>query len=146
MAAALALGTSAPLELAERETLDVRFAVRGTQPVDGLAVVAIDERTFSELSPTWPFRRRLHARVLDRLREAGAGQVVYDVQFTEPSDRPDDDLALYDAVARTGHVILATGESDGHGRHARARRRGAARARRAARSPPPARSRTTRAA
>jgi hypothetical protein len=59
---ALALGTSAPLELAERETLDLRFAVRGTQPVDGLAVVAIDERTFSELSPTWPFRRRLHAR------------------------------------------------------------------------------------
>jgi len=114
-AAALSLGTSAPLELAERETLDVRFAVRGTQPVDGLAVVAIDERTFSELSPTWPFRRRLHARVLDRLREAGAGQVVYDVQFTEPSDRPDDDLALYDAVARAGRVILATGESDGHG-------------------------------
>ena len=67
--------------------------------------------------------------MLDRLREAGARQVVYDVQFTEPSDRPDDDLALYDAVARTGHVILATGESDGHGAHARARRRGAARAR-----------------
>ena len=37
------------------------------------------------------------------------------MQFTEPSDRPDDDLALYDAVARTGHVILATGESDGRG-------------------------------
>ena len=53
--------------------------------------------------------------MLDRLREAGARQVVYDVQFTEPSDRPDDDLALYDAVARTGRVILATGESDGHG-------------------------------
>ena len=53
--------------------------------------------------------------MLDRLREAGVRQVVYDVQFTEPSDRPDDDLALYDAVARTGHVILATGESDGRG-------------------------------
>jgi len=113
--AAFAAGGTAPLKLAEQETLDLRFAVRGAQPVQGLAVVAIDEKTFSELSPTWPFRRRLHARMLDRLRAAGVRQVVYDVQFTEPSDRPDDDLELYDAVARTKHVILATGESDGQG-------------------------------
>ena len=114
--AVLALSGSAALRRAEQETLDVRFAVRGTQAVQGLAVVAIDEKTFSQLSPTWPFRRRLHAQMLDRLRKAGVRQVVYDVQFTEPSDRPADDLALYDAVARAGHVILATGESDAHGR------------------------------
>ena len=45
--AALAAGGSAPLRLAELQTLDLRFALRGTQPVQGLAVVAIDERTFS---------------------------------------------------------------------------------------------------
>ena len=38
-------------------------------------------------------------------------QIVYDVQFTEPSENPDDDLALYDAVDRAEGVILATGES-----------------------------------
>jgi CHASE2 domain-containing sensor protein len=118
LAGALAMLGAGRLPVADRleqATVDVRFAVRGTQPVSGLAVVAIDEKTFSALKPTWPFRRTLHARMLDRLRRSGVRQVVYDVQFTEPSDRPDDDLALYDAVARTGHVILATGESDGRG-------------------------------
>ena len=47
-------------------------------------------------------RRRLHAQLLDRLRAEGVAQVVYDVQFTEPSSFPKDDLALYDAVGRTG--------------------------------------------
>ena len=35
-----------------------------------------------------------------RLRRAGARVIVYDVQFTEPT-RPREDLALFDAVART---------------------------------------------
>ncbi len=38
------------------------------------------------------------------------------MQFTEPSERPDDDLALLDAVARAPGTILATGESDAQGR------------------------------
>ena len=38
------------------------------------------------------------------------------MQFTEPSEDPDDDLALYDAIAETGNVILATGEPDEQGR------------------------------
>ena len=104
------------LERAELATIDARFAVRGTQPVSGVAVVGIDERSFSELDTRWPFPRSLHARMLDRLREAGVRQVVYDVQFTEPSEVPDEDLALYDAVARAKRVILATGEIDAQGR------------------------------
>lgn len=100
----------------ERSTVDARFEARGTQTVDGLAVVAIDERTFSSLDITWPMRRSLHADMIDRLRKAGAKTIVYDVQFTEPSERPDDDLALLDAVARAPGTILATGESDAQGR------------------------------
>ena len=34
------------LERAERATIDARFAIRGTQPVSGVAVVGIDERSF----------------------------------------------------------------------------------------------------
>jgi CHASE2 domain-containing sensor protein len=104
------------LERAELTTLDARFGIRGTQPVSGVAVVGIDERSFSELDERWPFPRTLHARMVDRLREAGVRQIVYDVQFTEPSEDPDDDLALYDAVGRAKKVILATGEVDDSGR------------------------------
>jgi CHASE2 domain-containing sensor protein len=104
------------LERAELTTLDARFGIRGTQPVSGVAVVGIDERSFSELNEQWPFPRTLHARMVDRLRQAGVRQIVYDVQFTEPSDDPDEDLALYDAVGRAKRVILATGEVDDNGR------------------------------
>ena len=112
---ALVAGLTPPLERAETTTIDMRFGIRGTQPVSGLAVVGIDERSFSELEEQWPFPRTLHARMVDRLREAGARQIVYDVQFTEPSEDTDEDLALYDAVARVDRVILATGEVDDDG-------------------------------
>ena len=104
------------LERAEQTTLDARFQLRGTQPVSGLAVVGIDERSFSELEQPWPFPRTEHAKLIDRLREAGVRQIVYDVQFTEPAEDPDDDMALYDAVTRAQRVILATGEIDDEGR------------------------------
>ncbi|MDA0178752.1 CHASE2 domain-containing protein [Solirubrobacter phytolaccae] len=112
---ALVAALTPPLERAELATVDMRFSVRGTQAVDGVAVVGIDERSFSELDERWPFPRTLHARMIDRLREAGVRQIVYDVQFTEPAEDPDEDLALYDAVARGGRVILATGEVDDNG-------------------------------
>ncbi|WP_053227322.1 CHASE2 domain-containing protein [Solirubrobacter soli] len=103
------------LKRAELTTLDARFGIRGTQPVSGVAVVGIDERSFSELDEQWPFPRTLHARMVDRLRQAGVRRIVYDVQFTEPSENQDDDLALYDAVDRAKDVILATGEVDDNG-------------------------------
>jgi CHASE2 domain-containing sensor protein len=111
----LVVALTSALERAELATLDARFSIRGTQPVSGVAVVGIDERSFSELDARWPFRRTVHARMVDRLREAGVRQIVYDVQFTEPSEDPDDDLALYDAVGRAKRVILATGEIDDQG-------------------------------
>ncbi len=57
----------------------------------------------------------MHAQAIDRLREAGAERIVYDVQFTEPSDHPRDDLALLEAIERTPGIVLATAENDGHG-------------------------------
>ncbi len=111
----VALGASGALRGAEHSTLDARYQVRGTQPTDDLAVVAIDEATFSSMDVTWPIRRSLHADMIDELRKAGARRIVYDVQFTEPSERADDDLVLFDAVAAAPGTILATGESDAKG-------------------------------
>jgi len=53
---------------------------------------------------------------VDRLRRAGARAIVYDVQFTEPSPRAADDLALYQAIGRAGGATLATSTSDARGR------------------------------
>src|SRR5439155_2163563 len=63
----------------------------------------------------WPFRRLYHAAAVQRLHAAGARAIVYDVQFTEPSPRPADDLALYRALGRAGGALLATSTSDAAG-------------------------------
>ena len=99
------------LESQELSTLDTRFQVRGSVgPPDDFAVVAIDDRTFNELGVQWPFPRGLHGEVIDRLRQAGARVIAYDVQFTEPTTIKEDD-ALIGAIARArGKVVLATTE------------------------------------
>ena len=95
----------------ELDSIDQRFEFRGERErPDQVAVVAIDGPTLSELLQRWPLRRTLHARLIDRLRRANARVIVYDVQFTEPSADPDDDLALFDAVRRAGNVVLGTSE------------------------------------
>ncbi len=97
------------------DSVALRFQARGAQLTDDLVVVAIDDVTFSDLGQQWPFPRSLHARAVDRLREAGAKTIVYDVQFTEATEERED-LALYDAVARARNVVLATSETDRQGR------------------------------
>src|SRR4051812_49942889 len=106
---ALAVYAVGALDGLEGQAVDARFSVRGERPVRDVAVVAIDDTSFDELRTRWPFRRSLHARVIDRLRKAGARQIAYDVQFTEPSS-PREDGALYDSVARAHHVVLSTTE------------------------------------
>jgi adenylate cyclase len=96
------------LEDSELDTVDARFAIRGDlEPPADLAIVGIDEQSFTELGEQWPFPRSLHAEAISRLRRDGARVIAYDVQFTEPSN-PADDQALADAIARAGNLVLAT--------------------------------------
>ena len=94
----------------------MRFAARSPSKAPEVVVVAIDDKTFSDLRRQWPFPRRLHAAVIDRLAGDGARAIAYDVQFTEPTDRRDD-LALYESIARSKTpVVLATTEVDASAR------------------------------
>jgi CHASE2 domain-containing sensor protein len=101
----------------ENNTLNTRFGVHGADHApSGVVVVAIDDRTFSDLGRQWPFPRNLHAQVIDRLRADGARAIAYDVQFTEPSNSARNDLKLYDAVAHARNVVLATTVVDAAGK------------------------------
>src|SRR3954462_10395510 len=113
---ALAFQAVGVLDRVEGATVDARFELRGSHHRSDVAVVAIDDTSFSELGVRWPFPRPLHARVIDQLRRAGARQIAYDVQFTEPSADPRQDIALLDAVTRARHVVLSTTEVDSRGR------------------------------
>jgi CHASE2 domain-containing sensor protein len=99
----------------EQETIVQRFERRDVRPAPNLLVVGVDDKTFSDLDLHWPFPRRWHARAIDRLRRDGARVIVYDVQFTERTTVRDDN-ALINAVDRAHNVVLATAETDEHGR------------------------------
>ena len=74
-------------------------------------VVAIDDASLARLG-RWPWPRALHARLIDRLTEAGAASIGFAVLFTEPDRRdPGSDAALAAAIARHGHVVLAVAPS-----------------------------------
>jgi adenylate cyclase len=112
----------------EFDTVDARFGIRGKEtPPAQLVTVLIDDKTFDDFNRTkstrqlarWPFRRIVHARVLDRLREDGVKAVAYDVQFSEQSPGRQgliDDNALIESLYKLrGHVVLATTEVDDEG-------------------------------
>src|SRR3954451_15496001 len=106
--------TTGALDGLERETLKSRFDVRGSDRTDDVVVVAIDAKTFDALREQWPFPRSLHGTAVRRLHAAGTREIVYDVQFTEPTTNRED-LSLYRAIGAAGGAVLATSESDGNG-------------------------------
>ncbi len=101
----------------EATTIDTRFAIRGPQPSpEDFALVAIDDETFSELQAQFPFRRSVHADVIEALVSDGAEVIAYDVQFTEPTTRREDN-ALVRSVWSAPAITLATTEVTKRGEH-----------------------------
>src|SRR3954451_1645512 len=112
----------------ELASVNARFSIRGHErPPPDLVVVGVDDTTFSETGLRWPFPRRVHARVIDRLRADGARVIAYDVQFTEATPghqrycplaggpAQPDDCALATATRRAGNVVYSTTEVDAKG-------------------------------
>ena len=101
----------------ELDTVDTRFSIRGEEESpDDLVVVKIDDVTFDALERRWPFPRALHGKLIDRIAADKPKAIGYDVQFSEPSEDFDSDLALAEAVADAdGRVVLATTEVNQRG-------------------------------
>jgi len=71
---------------------------------DDIVIVALDDGSIDELG-YWPWPRSVHARLLDRLRDAKA--VGMDIVFNDPNPAyPDDDRVLARALAEQGRVVL----------------------------------------
>ena len=98
---------AAPSNWLDRNTIDTRFSVRGSQgaPRD-VVVVGIDNQSLRTL-PRPPIPRRFHARMIERLHAAGARLIVYDVAFDRPTDELDDE-ALLEAASQDPPVVFAT--------------------------------------
>src|SRR4029077_13271959 len=68
----------------ERQSIDMRFSLRGNAaPPKNLAVVNVDDVTFSDLKVRWPFNRTLHAKVINRICAGHPAAIAMDIQFSE---------------------------------------------------------------
>lgn len=70
-----------------------------------VVLVSIDNDALRAIG-RWPWPRRYHAQLIDRLTAAGAKHVAFDATFETRSDAADDKL-LAAAIERSGRVILA---------------------------------------
>lgn len=85
----------------------VRFAAHRQVASGKVVVVEMDAASVAALRQ-WPWARRNHAAVVDALHRAGAASIVFDVDFSSPSN-PTDDAMLAAALARAdGSVALPT--------------------------------------
>ncbi len=95
--------------LEERVGLAELFRVRGpAEPPAEVAVVSLDRASADRLDlpeqiRSWP--RSVYARLVERLVEAGASVIVFDLILTRPQDAAED-RALAEAVANARRVVL----------------------------------------
>ncbi len=93
------------LEFLERSYLDLRFDLLRRSASGDVVLVEIDPKSLQEID-TWPWPRSHHAEVLNRLIDAGAELVAFDVDFSSSSSAAED-AALEQALAGSaGRVIL----------------------------------------
>jgi EAL domain-containing protein (putative c-di-GMP-specific phosphodiesterase class I)/CHASE2 domain-containing sensor protein len=116
-AAGLLLGASGLGVAVDRGFAELRDSIR-TKPASGeIHIVEIDGRSIDAIR-RWPWPRSLHGAVVDRLREAQARTIAFDIDFSSESVAAED-AAFAAALARAGGgVVLPTfSQSAGHGRN-----------------------------
>jgi EAL domain-containing protein (putative c-di-GMP-specific phosphodiesterase class I)/CHASE2 domain-containing sensor protein len=69
-----------------------------------IVFVSIDDRSLREVG-RWPWPRRYHAQLTDKLTAAGANRIFFDLVFENRSN-PADDAMLATAISRSGRVTL----------------------------------------
>jgi signal transduction histidine kinase len=85
---------------------DLKFQLRGKIPVDkNIVIVAIDEQSLKDVG-RWPWSRRCHAELINKLSRAGARTIAMDVLLSEPEHRcPVDDKSLIQATKASNRVV-----------------------------------------
>jgi signal transduction histidine kinase/CHASE2 domain-containing sensor protein len=104
----LTLHLAGALEPLDRSFLAQRFEWQPRAVSSGLTIVEIDAKSLQDLD-VWPWPRSYYAAIIDRLIDAGARQIVIDVDFSSRSAAAEHDDALARAIQRAGdRLILPT--------------------------------------
>jgi diguanylate cyclase (GGDEF)-like protein/PAS domain S-box-containing protein len=84
--------------------VDLRFEIFPRQATGDVVVVAIDPPSIGSIG-VWPWPRRLHAEMIEKLVRAGAAGIAFDIDFSS-SSTPDGDEALAKALQRAGGSVI----------------------------------------
>lgn len=85
---------------------DTAIHISPAEVDDDVVIISIDEKSLNALGQ-WPWRRAVHAQLIDKLAEYNTALVAFDVIFSERStNHPADDAYLARAVNNNGNVLL----------------------------------------
>ena len=73
---------------------------------DDLVIISIDEKSLNGIGQ-WPWRRAIHAQLVDKLNRYNAALISFDILFSErDAGYPEDDQILANSIRSSGNVVL----------------------------------------
>jgi len=100
------LSLTQPLPRVDRLLQDSARAALAPPPSDDIVIVAIDERSLGIIG-RWPWRRAIHAELLERITAQSPKCVGLNLRLIGPDvDHPEEDAALAQAMRDGGCVVL----------------------------------------
>lgn len=84
---------------------DLRFTWQQREASGNVVVIAVDALSIEKIG-VWPWPRSLHAALIRRLESAGVQDIVFDVDFSAPSDDATDRAFVEALESAGGSVVL----------------------------------------
>ena len=95
---------------------DLNFSLWSRPAADDLLLVEIDAKSLQKLN-SWPWSRAYHAALIQRLAQAGAASIAFDIDFSAQS-APSADAAFAQAIAQSRSPVVLAGfaqpQADGY--------------------------------
>ena len=102
---AFALAAGGWLWRADRLVYDTGLLLWQRPAPPGVLIVAIDDASIDAIG-RWPWRRAVHATLLQRLAQARPRAIVLDLVLSEPDPDPQQDLLLAAALREAAPVVM----------------------------------------
>lgn len=85
---------------------DLQLGFISRPAAEDIIIVAVDEKSLEALG-RWPWSRKVHAKLVDRLTQAGAKAIILDILFAEPDrNDPESDNQLIQSIAASERVFM----------------------------------------
>jgi len=90
----------------DRLVYDLGLALWTRPPPADIVIVAIDDASIDAVGHRWPWRRAVHATLLEKIAAARPRAIALDLVLSEPDPDPHQDQLLAEAIAHAAPVVL----------------------------------------